>query len=188
MAVRLVLRAHEPRQRSWRSSSANGCLHRSSLFVCSTGASHPGVEIKFARWNRFSGLRSVTAARKASSLFQARTPRRIAEIEHDQRPTSSGSVMGFVVGIHRWPSNAPLVDSALRDTAEVTFIWGCDIMGEKVSVARLVAEEASLIDEAVIPLRRKKPNKAPEPTPRPVMIPAEPGITPGRVVAVMRNV
>jgi hypothetical protein len=29
----------------------------------------------------------------------------------------------------------------------------------------------------------RKPNKAPEPTPRPVMIPAEPGITPGRVVA-----
>lgn len=30
---------------------------------------------------------------------------------------------------------------------------------------------------------RKEPRKAPEPTPRPVMIPAEPGITPVRVVA-----
>src|SRR5688572_22325898 len=30
---------------------------------------------------------------------------------------------------------------------------------------------------------RKKANKAPEPTPRPVTIPAEPGIAPGRSVA-----
>jgi hypothetical protein len=36
---------------------------------------------------------------------------------------------------------------------------------------------------AVFRSMKKKPNKAPEPTPRPVTIPAEPGIAPGRVVA-----
>ena len=80
-------------------------------------------------------------------------------------PNPAVRVMGFVVGIHRWPSErSALVELALRDTAEVSFVWGCDIMGQRISVARLVAEEAACIDEPFTSLRRTPPLKGPERT------------------------
>ena len=65
-------------------------------------------------------------------------------------------LMGFVVALHRWPEQrSALLARAKGDVGEVRLVTGCDLLGEKMTVARLIdLEEAARAQKMSVLLAR----------------------------------
>ncbi len=66
-------------------------------------------------------------------------------------------LMGYVVALLRWPEQrAELIAQAKEDSGEIILIEGCDLVGEKMTVASVIEAEEKLRGEKLSLLIARK--------------------------------